>query len=297
MKINKSLLVLLAILTTSMVVSAQEVNVDQLKQMMENSSENLTTYTYTRSSESDIIYTNDTVHKEVNLAKATYGKVDLVNQSGLWSANLTDKSSGKVLTWDGYFVNGSEYWKEDQNWTKFIVRNEAQIMEDYNEIPGQVDLIKYSNMKIVGRENLQGEEVYKLIGSPIAPIYRGMIGLQLLTAYIASPFPLPEKLMRRTLDISNTSLMNNSSIVLTAWVSENDSLLRRLDINSSLNITPQILGISSPNYIIKSTINESTVYSNFGSLLKIELPNDAQNASFRMRGTDWRWAVFGSVRP
>lgn len=297
MKINKSLLVLLAILTTSMVVSAQEVNMNQLEQMMENSSENLTTYTYMRSADSNILYTNDTIHKEIDLVKFTDGKVDLVNQSGWWSANLTDKSSGKVLTWDGYFVNGSEYWKEDQNWTKFIVRNEALIMEDYNEIPGQVNLIKYSNMKIVGRENFQGEEVYKLVGSPIAPIYRGMIGLQLLTSYLASPFPLPEKLMRQTLDISNTSLMNNSNIVLTAWVSENDSLLRRLDINSSLNITPQILNISSPNYMIKSTINESTVYSNFGSPLKIELPNDAQNASFRMRGTDWRWAVFGSVRP
>jgi len=288
---------LIAILAASIIVSAQEVNVNQLKQMMETSLDNLTTYTYTRSAETVILYTNNTIHKDIDLVKSTNGEVDLVNQSGMWNANLTDKSNGNVLTWDGYFVNGSEYWKEDQNWTRFYVRNKAQIMEDYNEIPGQVNLIKYSNMKIAGTENFQDEEVYKLVGSPITQIYSGMIGLQLLTAYIASPFPLPEKLMRRTLDISRTDLLNNSSIVVTAWVSKNDSSLRRLDINSSLNITPQILNITSPNYTIKSTINESTVYDNFGSPLKIELPASTQNESFRLRATDWRWALFGSVRP
>lgn len=124
-----------------------------------------------------------------------------------------------------------------------------------------------------------------------------MIGLQLLTAYLGSPFPLPQRLLRRTLDIGSTGLLNNSSIVVTAWVSKNDSMLQRLDINSSLNITPQILNISSPNYMIRSTINESTVYSNFGAPLKIMLPAGLGNESFRLRGTDWRWALFGSVRP
>ena len=297
MKFNRLLLALIAVLAASVIVSAQEVNVTQLKQTMENSLGNLTTYTYMRSAETDILYTNNTIHKEINLVKSTNGEVDLVNQSGLWNSNLTDRSNGNVLTWDGYFVNGSEYWKEGQNWTRFFVRNRAEVLEDYNEIPGQVNLIRYSNMKIVGSENFQGVDVYKLVGSPILPIYRGMIGLQLLTAYIGSPFPLPQRLLRRSLDISRTSLLNNSSIVVTAWVSKNDSMLRRLDINSSLNITPRILNITSPNYTIKSTISESTVYNNFGSPLKIELPAGVPNESFRLRTVDWRWALFGSVRP
>ncbi|MFB3763636.1 MAG: hypothetical protein ACE14P_00140 [Methanotrichaceae archaeon] len=297
MRFNQFLLMLIAILAISTVVSAQEINMVQLKQMMESSSGNLTTYAYTRSAEADIIYTNNTIHKDINLAKSTNGEVDLVNQSGMWRSNLTDRNNGNMLTWDGYFVNGSEYWKEGQNWTRFYVRNRAQVMDDYNEIPGQINLIWYSNMKIVGQENFQGEDVYKLVGSPLMPIYRGMIGLQLLTAYLESPFPLPDRLARRTLDISRTGLLNNSSIVLTAWVSKNNSLLRRLNINSSLNITPQNLNISSPSYTIKSTINESTVYDSFGAPLKIELPADAQNVSFRLRAADWRWAVFGSVRP
>lgn len=297
MKFNRLLLLLIAILAVSSAVSAQEANVSQLKQMMESSLGNLTTYTYARSADTDILYTNDTIHKEINLAKSTNGAVDLANQSGMWIANLTDQSNGNVLMWDGFFVNGSEYWKEGQNWTRFYIRNRAEIMEDYNEIPGQVNLIRYSNVKIVGSENFNGVDVYKLVGSPIMPIYRGMIGLQLLTAYLGSPFPLPQKLQSRTLDIGSTGLLNNSRIVITAWVSKNDSMLRRLDINSSLNITPEILNVSSPSYTIKSTINESTVYGNFGAPLKIELPAGAGNESFRLRGTDWRWALFGSVRP
>lgn len=172
MKFNRLLLLLIAIIAAFAAVSAQEANVSQMKQMMENSLGNLTTYTYARSADTDIIYANDTIHREINLAKSTNGAVDLVNQSGMWAANLTDKSNGNVLMWDGYFVNGSEYWKEGQNWTRFYIRNRAEILEDYNEIPGQVNLIRYSNVKIVGSENFNGVDVYKLVGSPVLPIYR-----------------------------------------------------------------------------------------------------------------------------
>ena len=58
MKFNQLLVMLLAILAAATVVSAQEASVGQLKQMMEKSAGNLTTYTYTRSAESDIRYSN-----------------------------------------------------------------------------------------------------------------------------------------------------------------------------------------------------------------------------------------------
>ena len=297
MKFNQSLVIMLAILAAATIVSAQEVSVDQLKQMMEKSAGNLTTYTYLRSAESDLRYSNSSLKTEFNAYKATDGKVDLLNKTGWWSSKLTDEESRKVLTWDGFFVNGSEYWKEGQNWTKFTVNDTARIMQDYNEIPGQVNLIMFSNMKIVGSEKFQGQDSYKLVGSPKESIYDGMVGLQLLAAYFPAPFQLPAKLKNRTLNINSTSLMKNSHIVLTAWVSKDKSLLERLDINSSMAITPKILNISSPDFRIESTINESTVYSNFGTPLKIELPKEAQNTSYRSMGMDWRWAVFGSVRP
>lgn len=297
MRINRSIIVLILILAMTMMVSAQQVSVDQIKQMMEKSATNLTTYTYTRSAESNILYTNKSINTSFDADKVTMGKVNLVNPSGWWSSNLTDKKSGKVLMWQGYFVNGSEYWKEGQNWTKFNISNPAQIMQDYNEIPDQIQLINYSNMKLVGSEKIGGVDSYKLVGMPKDMVYKGMIGLQLIAAYLPSPFPLPKELRTQTLNIRNTSLMNNSDIIVTAWVSKNDSLLRRLDINSTLAITPQILNISSPDFKILSMVNESTIYQNFGSPVKIELPKDAQNVSPRMMGTDWRWAVFGSVRP
>jgi hypothetical protein len=298
MKFYKTLFMLLAILVASMVASAQEVNIQQLKQMTENSAKNLTTYTYSRSAESMLIYSNSSLRKEYDAYKSTEGKLDLVKQTGWWGSRLTDEETGDILTWEGYYMNGSEYWKEGQNWSKFIVNDTSQIMQAYNELPGQVNLLKYSNMKIVGMEKMQGEDCYKLAGSPIESIYNGIIGLQLLAAYFPSPFPLPDKLKNGTIDIGNTSLVDNSRIVLTAWISKNDSTLRRLDINLSQTITPKILNISSTDFKIMSAINESTVYNNFGSPVEIELPKDAQNASSsRMIGADWRWALFGSIRP
>lgn len=298
MKSNKILIMLLAIFAASLVVSAQETNIQQLKKTTENSANNLTSYTYSRSAESMLIYSNNTLRKEYDASKTTNGKVDLVNMKGWWGSNLTDEETGDVLSWEGYFINGSEYWKEGMNWTQLKVNDSAQVLQAYNEIPGQVNLIKYSNMKIMGMEKMQGEDYYKITGSPIPSIYSGMTGLQLLAAYFPSPFALPDKLKNGTLDISNTSLINNSRITLTAWISKNDSTLRRLDINSSQTITPKILNISSPDFKIMSTINESTVYSNFGSPAKIVLPKDAQNESTsRLIGANWRWALFGSVRP
>ena len=298
MKLNQLTLVLLVTLTASIVVSAQNIVDDQiLRQKMEMSEKNLTTYNYSRFAEADLLYKNASLKEDFKAHKSTEGKVDLVNQSGSWNSNLTDENSGKILTWDGYYMNGTEYWKIGKEWTKLQANNTTQIMGDLNELPGQICLCKYSDMKIVGTESLQGEEYYKLVGSPIESIDMGIIGQQLLAAYFPSPFSLPEKLKNGTLDIDSTSLMNNSSIVMTAWVSKNTSLLRKLDINSSLIITPKILGISSPDFRIESKFNESTVYNNFGSPLKIELPKQAQKAPSKKLGTDWRWAVFGSIRP
>ena len=298
MKSNKVLIILLAILVASMVAAAQEVNIQQLKQTAENSAKNLTSYGYSRSAESMQIYSNNSLRKEYDASKITNGKVDLVNKSGWWGSNLTDEETGDVLTWEGYFVNGSEYWNEGQNWTKLTVNNTSQVLQAYNELPGQVNLIKYSDMKIVDIERMQGEDYYKITSSPIKSIYTGIIGLQLLAAYFPSPFLLPDKLKNGTFDINNTDLMNNSRIVLTAWISKNDSILRRLDVNSSLTITPKTLNISSPDFRIMSTMNESSVYSSFGSPVEIVLPNEAQSASSsRMIGADWRWALLGSIRP
>ncbi len=46
------------------------------------------------------------------LIKTTNGKLDLVNKVGWWGSRLTDEETGDVLTWEGFFMNGSEYWKE-----------------------------------------------------------------------------------------------------------------------------------------------------------------------------------------
>lgn len=297
MKFNQSLLILFAVLMTSAAVSAQDVSINQLTQMMENSTQNLTTYSYSRYADTNLLYANATIYKDFSAVKITSGKVDLVNQTGSWDSNLADKTSGQVLTWDGYLVNGTEYWKEGQNWTAFTRMNKSRLLEDYNEIPGQVNLVRYSNMKIVGSEMVQGVDTYKLVGTPIGPIYRGMIGLQLLVAYVPSPFTVPDDIKKGSIVLGRTGLMNNSNITLTAWVTKDKAMLKRLDINSSLTISPKILNTSAPNYTIVSKINESTVYSGFGAPVKIELPNVPQNQSSSARAVDYRWALFGSVRP
>jgi hypothetical protein len=311
MKFNKLTLPLVILtLTICLAVSAQGILADQmLRQKMEMAAKNLTTYAFSRSAEADILYENlwseggDPLYRNLSLqenlkfSKSTEGKVDLINQSGMWSSNLTDEQSGKVLSWTGYYINGSEYWKIDKDWTKLSINNTTEALEDINELPSQVNLIKYSDMKTIGSEAILGENCGKLVGSPIESIGKEIIGHQLMAAYSGSPIPLPENFENGTVNFDATSLMNNSNITMTAWVSENSSLLRRLDINSELVITPEILNISSPDFRIVSRFNESTVYNDFGVPIKIELPKPALKSSSKELGVNWRWAIFGSIRP
>jgi hypothetical protein len=248
------------------VVFAEEISVDLLKQMMTRSADNLTTYTYTRSAESTIIYSNESIQEKFAAIKATEGKVNLTAQSGWWSHQLKDIGSGQVLSWQGYFLNGTELWKEGENWTKFNITDD-------------------------------GEDCYILAGEPIGLIKETILGTQIFASYLSSPFPLPDEFDNKNFDYDNTSIQSNSNVSVTAWISKQTYLLKRIDIDSSLTITPSILNIEEQNFTIQSDLHEQTDYSNFGESVQIVLPEGSENPSPRMKGSDWRWAVFGLVVP
>ncbi len=296
MKLGLAFIVMFSLLILP-AACAQDVSVDLLKQMMTQSAENLSTYTYTRSQESNIIYSNDSLNERFNAVKATQGRVNLKAQAGMWSHQLTDKETGEVLTWEGYFVNGSEYWKEGQNWTKFNITDAAAVMADYNELPSEIELLNYSQLEIVGTESHGGEDCYKLVGTPIPMIVQTILGVQLFASYLSSPFPLPDDFSDESFDFDNTDLQNHSSVMVTAWISKKTSLPRGIDISSSLAITPMILNITEPDFRIETTLNETTSYGNFGEPVQIVLPAESQNQSTRMKGADWRWAIFGLAEP
>jgi hypothetical protein len=279
------------------VVFAEDVSVDQLKQMMTSSADNLTTYSYARSAESTIIYSNESLQDKFAAIKATEGKVNLTAQSGWWSHQLTDNGTGQVLSWQGYFLNGTEYWKEGENWTQFIITDVDAVMADYNELPGQAALLNYSNLSITGTQTIDGEDCYIITAEPIPFIKETILGTQIFAAYLSSPFPMPDEFDDKNFDLDNTSIQGNSNVSVTAWISKQTSLLRRIEIDSSLTLTPSILKIEEQNFTIQSTLQERTDYSNFGESVQIVLPEESQNQSPRMKGADWRWAIFGLVVP
>jgi len=296
MKIFLTIIVFTSLLCLP-VVYAEDISVDQLKQMMTASADNLTTYTYTRSAESNIIYSNESLQDKFDAVKATKGKVNLTAQSGWWSHQLTDIGTGQVLAWQGYFLNGTELWKEGDNWTQFIITDIDAVMEDYNELPGQAALLSYSNLSITGTESIDGEDCYKLAGEPITLIKETILGTQIFAAYLSSPFPLPDEFDNKSFDLDNTSIHSNSNVSVTAWISKQTSLLRRIEIDSNLTLTPSILNIEEQNFTIQSDLLERTDYSNFGESVQIVLPEESQSQSPRMKGVDWRWAIFGLVVP
>jgi len=295
----KFYLVLIALLSLLIIPAAmgQDISVDQLKQKAAQSADNITTYTYARSSESRIDYSNDSINEMLDLEKGTEGKVNLTTQTGWWSHKLTDKETGEVLTWQGYYLNNSEYWKEGDNWTQFNLTDPKAVMEDYNELPSQIGLINYSDMKIVGTDKIDGMDCYKLAGMPVSAIEMAILGVQLFASYLGSPFSLPDDFGNESFDFDETELLNNSNVTITAWISKDTSLLRRIEIDSDLTIDPSILDIEETDFEIVSSLHEVTDYGNYGAPVQITLPAEAQNLTYRTKGADWRWAVFGLLEP
>jgi hypothetical protein len=80
MKFNLHLITLLVVLTLCEAACAEDVDTDQLKQMMTESADNLTTYAYSRTGNTMVLYSNDSLQEEFRAVKATQGKVDLVRR-------------------------------------------------------------------------------------------------------------------------------------------------------------------------------------------------------------------------
>jgi hypothetical protein len=276
---------------------AEDASADQLKQMMTASADNLTTYTYTRSAENTIDYSNKSLQDKFSATKVTEGKVNLTAQSGWWSHILTDNANGEVLTWQGYFSNGTEYWKEGDNWTQFIIQNPDDVMADYNELVSQMAILSYSNLSITGTEAIDGEDCYVIVADPIPVIKETILGTQIYAAYLASPIPMPDEFDNQDFDLDNTSIQANSNVSVTAWVSKQTSLLRRMEIDSSIALSPSILKIEEEDFAISSVLKERTDYGNFGEPVQIVLAPESLNNTPRTKGADWRWAVFGLVEP
>jgi hypothetical protein len=291
MNVKLVFLMLLTVLIASTAASTADVSVDQLKQLMAQSAENLSSYTYSKSADSSAQYSNSSLEKRLEVFRTTEGKVDLRNNSAWWGSKLTTAKNPEARSWQSYFINDSAYFNVGKNWTKFDFNNTSRINYDFNEIPGLIALIENSDMKLSGSENVSAKDYYKFLGRPNDAIYKAIIGRQILSALFASPIQLPEKLKNQSIKIDAPSLINQSNIVVTAWISKDNSLLKRLDINSSSTITPQILNISSPDFKIVTSLNESTIFSNFGSEMKLELPKEAQNESTLLTGAAWRRAV------
>ena len=221
------------------VVFAEDISVNQLKQMMTASADNLTSYTYSRSAESTIIYSNESLQDKFAAVKATEGKVNLTAQSGWWSHRLTDIGDGQVLTWQGYFLNGTELWKEGENWTQFNITDPDAILRTITSFPARRALLNYSNLSITGTETIDGEDCYKLAGEPIPLDRETILGTQIFASYLSSPFPLPDEFDNKNFDFDNTSILDNSNVSVTAWISKQTSLLRRIEIDSSLTLRPR----------------------------------------------------------
>ena len=87
---------------------------------------------------------------------------------------------------------------------------------------------------------------------------------------------MPDDFDNKSFSFDKTKLLDNSNVTITAWIAKDTSLLKRIEIDSDLTITPSILSIEEANFKIVSTLHEVTDYENYGEPVQITLPSDAK---------------------
>ncbi len=254
-------------------------NVDWLKQRMIDAAENLTTYSYAVNSETNASYSNSSSSGNVTVISKSQGAVDMRNRAARSSMFLETMPKGgesKVDLLEIYFINGSDYTNWNGNWSSNAVSNITEGMKVHNEIVQQVNLIDMSDMEMVGTEELDGQEVYVLRGSPSPQLYRTYLALALVSAYASSPISLPRAILRASRDINSTKLLDNGEMVLTVWVDKDTYLLKKNMIETKVSATPEILNLTDEeDFTIMAETAETSMFTDFGAPVMIALPDGA----------------------
>ncbi len=257
-------------------------SIDWLIGHMKSSAENLTVYRYAIDSKANITFVNSSNTSRVTYITNQQGAVNLSSKAVMQSMSTKTEPKMKANTGDqyqSYLINDTQYIKANDRWTKYAVPNATLALQVHDEIVGQVNLIDESNMKIVGTENIDGQDYYVLRGVPNAWIYREFLSSQLISAYFSSPTRLSEEILNASRNINDTQLINNSEVVIASWIAKDSHLLKKNLIQEKITATPEILNISTKeDFKIDVDFTEISLFNEFDSPVEIVLPEEARSA-------------------
>ena len=255
---------------------AEQPSADEIKALMIDSVNNLDSYKFdTESTQQIEVFNRSTEDGNVSTITVTSvgeGAVDLAGRAMgmVQSLNIESENnnatSGKSET---YILNDTLYLSADGNWTSLKLPNADLIWDRQNMVKNQAELLNNSKIELLGSENVDGQDTYKVKVVPDMETYSAVLSEQ-----VGSILPVAA--------LNLTEIYRNSSTEWTSWITKDTHLLKKNEIRMNLTVTPEIMGMPENevgDFEMRINAVATTVFRDFNQPVEIILPEGAKNAT------------------
>jgi hypothetical protein len=176
---------------------------------------------------------------------------------------LKDEENATAIAVEEYMQNNSLFIKVDGNWSD-IKLNATDLWTKQDREGQQMELLNMSDISLVGMETVDGQKCYKIRADLKMQDYLKVAGEQ----------------VNGIIDGVNLSLLyKDSTTNLTYWFTSDTHQLKKAEVVTELNMTPESLGIhpKAKEEIHITTITTLT-FKDYNMPVKIKLPAEARKA-------------------
>jgi hypothetical protein len=176
-----------------------------------------------------------------------------------------------------YLIGKSLYTCDNDEWKKYVVPDSFKAIEERDELRSLTKIVSGSKAVLIGSEQIDGEDCYKLRFTPDPDVSRKILASLALMAMSASPVELPDMDMEA---LANDEDLLDDKIVWTAWISADDYILRRVVSDVRLSLTPESLHPpqEAQDLRVESASQKTTTFSGFNEKKPVVLPDEAEHA-------------------
>ncbi len=254
----------------------EDLNTSDLKALLVNSSVSLESYRF--------LLDMDQTTELVNLSDSANEPQKLVSRSiGVGAVNMTDRALKLVMAAvtlpigdernatamgiDEYLINDTLYLRLDGNWTRMIFPFSEDMWSQRNTLEQQVELINSSDITLLGVEEVDGVDCYKIKADMD------------MASFAAQLSQTDSYLPMQPLNFS--SLFNNATLEAYYWIAEETHLLKKSEVNESLIFGPQDIGLppkGPENLEMRVNAYITIEFDGYNESIEIDLPAEARGA-------------------
>jgi hypothetical protein len=263
---KKSLLILALIVQALSGCIDKEMDAKDLKTLMANSGKNLYSYRFVTETVQEIkSMENSTKISTLLIRSLDEGAVNLTSQNMSISTSKNASSGSEVLPsmqQEVYVIRDMAKVKLDGNWSQAALQDAKYFWALQNVAEKQDMLLNSSQFVLSGSETIEGLDCIRIEVIPDRNAYESVLFEQL-----GSMLPL--------IYMNLTKLHRSSTVNWTLWVSKDDALPRKENVNMVFSVTSEMMELPDDqirDFMLKIDLNTTTLYMDYNQPLLITLP-------------------------